>query len=751
MRDDSEEEDMIFDVYAVDKHGKRSPVDRDDVGLWKELRIVGVLRYMARQLSLDSFDPKITPLHLNDDCLTCFASREFLPLPNEPSPDFVPPPLASRSSSRLNISTDNIRATINSNSESLPISISGPLSAEEAFLEFIAPFLPEGFALGSYVRGSQPTIVNNLLVQIPFKYLLRQGCSNVLIDWCCRMSVDMPDFLSLEAKARRKTPPFTGHKDHSSSSNATSDDSTTQDSSSTSTPQTYSDSIVPPTEQSDEDAYSSCVNALLQSIVDHPDSLDNLVELSLTLMNRGERTKAIEYAQLVANQYPEDARALHCAARIFALTNQPELALNYLLSVPVRQPPPCKDFVGVAFHRYATEPHYDYPNADQCRRIEEVDLIVIEESEADLSLSRANLNKVERQFYRIFHIIKKISGRDVLVNLIRQRAPLIKDAQDKARIEQQKAIAKERENRAPPRSKRAQKVKKIQVKSNSAEERESANKDSSSDTNNSSNLNSASESSSSASTPPNSSSPAPDQSSHGDSNRSESETHNSEQQHASPSESERFSLPPISKSTLAQDKQQESSIPATETPPIVEEHPDFFVIDMDTPLPSPLAYQLDVTYDTVRYAYLSLLEDLRTVEKWTFLPSMSVAALVRLGLIHKRLGAHDLALEAFETAMTLGWSFRGCRELCFLHVQAGKVRQALECADRNLRHLTHRWSTSYPDWQLRAALWRLVSRKSLKHVLHILENLQTVNDWHPFLRRSLEDAPYHQVDNSSLL
>jgi len=201
-------------------------------------------------------------------------------------------------------------------------------------------------------------------------------------------------------------------------------------------------------------------------------------------------------------------------------------------------------------------------------------------------------------------------------------------------------------------------------------------------------------------------------------------------------------------------KTQQQQQPQQQHPPLAQTvsntDSDFFVIDMDRPLPPPLSYHLDVTYDTTRHAYLSLLEDLKTVEKWTALPSMSVAALVRLGLIHKRLGAHDLALEAFETALTIGWSFRGCRELCFLHVHAGKVRQALDLADRSLRHLTHRWGTSYPDWQLRAALWRLVGRKGLKHVLHILENLQTVNDWHPFLRRCLEDSPFHQVDNSSL-
>jgi tetratricopeptide (TPR) repeat protein len=690
MRGESEEEDMVFDVYAVDKHGKRSAIQRDDVALWKELRIAGVLRYMARQLSLDGFDPKITPLHLNEDCLTCFASREFLPLPDlSPSPDSIAanspsassaslPP--SRSGSRMNLSVENLKPT---NPAPGPISLVGPMSAEEAFLEFLVPFLPSGQLLGSYIRHSTPTITNNLMIQIPFKYLLRQGCSNVMIDFACRMSIDVPELIALESKARRKTPAFVDPDKKSPNTSAHEDDASSAN---------------------DEDPHASCVNALLQAVIESPNSLDMLIELSITLFAKGERVKALEYAILATQQHPEDFRALYTAAKIHALSNHPELALDFLFAVPVCQPPPCKDFVGVAFHRYATEPHYDHPNADQCRRIEEVDLAAMEESEAELSLNRANLNKTERQFYRLFHTIIKISGKDVLIKLIRERASKLKDAQEKARIAHRKALEVEAENRPPPRSKRARLT------------QSQANKASSSSSN-----------ASSAST---------DDTSVGD------------EVIASISLS---STVPITKS-LAESRNAGISLASSETVSGSEsaEDPEFFVIDMNQPLPPPLAYNLDVTYDTTRHAYLSLLEDLGTVEKWTVLPAMSVAALVRLGLIHKRLGAYDLALEAFETAITLGWSFRGCRELCFLHVQAGKVRQVLESTDRSLRHLTHRWGTSYPDWQLRAALWRVVARKSLKHVLHILENLQEVNDWHPFLRRCLEDAPYHQVDNSSL-
>lgn len=688
MRGDSEEDDMIFDMYAIDKHGKRSAIQRDDVSLWKELRVAGVLRFMARQLSLDGFDPKITPLHLNDDCLTCFASREFLPLPDlvQPSDSITTPANSrppSRSGSRLNLSIENIRSTAASDAQG-PISLEGPLSAEEAFLEFLVPFLPSGPLLGSYVRGSQPTIVNNLMIQIPFKYLLRQGCSNVFIDFACRMSIDVPDMISLEAKARRKTPPFSD-QDKKTSPNTS----------------THEEDANSPEE---DDPHTSCVSALLQAVVDNPNSLDMLIELSITLYGRGERVKALEYAKLAAQQYPEDYRALYTAARIFALSNQPEIALDYLFSLPIRQPPPCKDFVGVAFHRYATEPHYEYPNADQCRRIEEVDLAVMEENEAELSLTRANLNKIERQFYRLFHSILKISGRDVLVKIIRERAPRLKDAQEKARFEHRKALELEAENRPPPRSRRGRLGKSLASSSQSA-----------------------------------------------DLSGSEPSSPRAESPRLEPIST---SPPPISKSLAeSQSSGTKPVITEEELSEAVQaqaDHPDFHVIDMNAPLPPPLAYNLDVTYDTTKHAYLSLLEDIRTVERWTVLPSMSVAALVRLGLIHKRLGAYDLALEAFETAITLGWSFRGCRELCFLHVQAGKVRQALECADRSLRHLTHRWGTSYPDWQLRSALWRVVARKSLKHVLHILENLQEVNDWHPFLRRCLEDAPYHQVDNSGM-
>jgi tetratricopeptide (TPR) repeat protein len=711
MRSDEEEEDMLFDMYAVDKNGKRSPIERDDLALWKELRIAGVLRYMARQLGLDSFDPKITPLHLNDDCLTCFASREFLPMPDLPdsitaaaqqnqgtsTPSISRAP--SRSSSKISLSAENVKPTASSD----PISLIGPLSAEEAFLEFLVPFLPQGFALGSYVRGSQPTIVNNLMIQIPFKYMLEQGCSHIMIDWCVRMSIDIPDMLALEAKARRKTPAFVDPEKKSTHSRQESGDGEGHNMDG----------------EEESDPYTNCVNALLQGVVDRPDSLDILIELSVTLLARGERAKAIEYCTLATEQYPEDSRALYCAAKIHALTNQPEQALNYLLAVPVRQPPPCKDFVGIAFHRYATEPHYDYPNADQCRRIEEVDLVVMEENEAELSLARANLNKVERFFYRLFHIIIKISGKDVLLHMIRERGPKIKEAQEKARIEHKKAMELEAENRPPPRSKR-QKL-----------------------------GNSRLAASSSASTSPTSTTP-PRRHSKTDSEGSNKELPSPTSPSPNPA-ADNVELAPISatSTTSAKSPSDEPVTPRAKNESS-DDHPDFFVIDVDKPLPPPLSYHLDVTYDTVRHAFLSLLEDLKTVERWTALPSMSVAALVRLGLIHKRLGAYDLALEAFETALTLGWSFRGCRELCFLHVQAGKVRQALECADRSLRHLTHRWGTSYPDWQLRAALWRVVARRGLKHVLHILENLQDVNDWHPFLRRALEDAPYHQVDYASM-
>lgn len=706
MRGDGEDEDMNFDIYAVDKNGRRSPVQRDDVALWKELRIAGVLRYMARQLSLDSFDPKITPLHLNDDCLVSFASREFLGVPDENAlasstasvgasgSDSISAPAsrsASRSNSRVNLSVENIAP------DALlpaPISLVGPMCAEEAFLEFLVPFLQSGTLLGSYTRGSTTTIVNNLMVQIPFKYMLRQGCSNTMIDWACRMSIDVPEMLSLEAKARRKIPVFVDPAKKSSSAPSEEEHG----------------------EATDED-HTNCVNALLQAVSQNPNSLDMLIELSVTLLIRGERQKAIEYAKLAVEQFPDDFRALHAAAKVFALTNQPEAALKYLLTVPIRQPPPSKDLIGVAFHRYSTEPHYEYPNADQIRRIEEVDLAQIEESEADLMLARATLNKVERQYYRLFHTIVKISGRDILVKLIRERAPRIRDAQEKARVEQKKAIEAEEANRPPPRNRRGLKSPRKPESRPSQSGTSSSNDSRASSTTHSrqSSTTSADDSSSvsSTSSPTTASSSAPTTT-------------------VSPPVSPRSVVPP-------------SSVAAAESAAS-----DFTIIDMNQPLPPPLNWHLDVSYDTLRHSYLSLMEDLRTVERWIVGPTMSVAALVRLGLIHKRLGAHDLALESFETALTIGWSFSGCRELCFLHVQVGKVRQALECADRSLRHLTHRWGTSYPDWQLRSALWRIVGRKGLKHVLHILENLQEVNDWHPFLRRCLEDAPYHLVDNSSL-
>lgn len=715
MRGDNEEEDMNFDIYAVDKHGRRSPVQRDDVALWKELRIAGVLRYMARQLSLDSFDPKITPLHLNDDCLVSFASREFLGLPDDenaasatasanaaagaPAGDSISAASSrstSRSSSRMNLSVDNIAPS--NAAETVPISLVGPMSAEEGFLEFLVPFLQSGTLLGSYTRGSSTTLVNNLMIQVPFKYMLRQGCSNVMIDWACRMSIDIPEMIALEAKARRKTPLFIDpSKKASTSSGPAGEDADAA-------------------ESSFDDDHTNCVNALLQAVSQKPNSLDMLIELSVTLLNRGERQKAIEYAKLAVDQYPEDFRALHTAAKIFALTNQPELALTYLFATPVCQPPPSKDLVGVAFHRYATEPHYDYPNADQIRRIEEVDLAQIEESEADLLLNRANLNKVERQYYRLFHTIVKISGRDILVKLIRDRAPKIRESQDKARLEQKKAIEAEEANRPPPRRRALKTPRKTGESSSNA-------------------------ASSSGTSTPGATSPSPKASSANHSRQSSTTSIDSAaSSSAASTTSSSSSNNPVSPRSI---------VPPSNIGPS-EIASEFTVIDMDQPLPPPLNWHLDVSYDTLRHSYLSLMEDLRTIERWIVGPSMSVSALVRLGLIHKRLGAYDLALESFETALTIGWSFSGCRELCFLHVQTGKVRQALECADRTLRHLTHRWGTSYPDWQLKAALWRIVARKGLKHVLHILENLQEVNDWHPFLRRCLEDSPYHQVDNSAL-
>lgn len=753
IRGDGEDEDMIFDIYAVDKNGRRSQVQREDTALWKELRIAGVLRYMARQLSLDSFDPKITPLHLNDDCLTCFASREYLGLPNEDelnsgisgassgigapgqhsSDSISAPPSrpASRSNSRISLSIENLPTS--ASNDTIPISLVGPMSAEEAFLEFLVPFLPSGLLLGPYTRGSTPTIVNNLMIQISSKYMLRQGCSNVLIDWACRMSIDIPEMISVEAKARRKTPVFVDPSKKRESQEDGDQNENDQD-----------------------DATTSCVNALLQAVSKTPNSLDMLIELSATLLGRGERNKAAEYANLAVEQFPDDYRAVHCAAKVYASSNQPEEALRCLFSVSVCQPPPCKDFVGIAFHRYTTEPHYDFPNADQIRRIEEVDLAVIEESEADLSLSRANLNKVERQFYRLFHTIVKISGRDVLVKIIKERAPKIREAQEKARNEQKRAMEIAAQNRPPPRNRRATMKNVTSSKKNNDIASTSKTNDSIPSPNSSQN-NSSSDLKQPQSTGATSSSP---------STSPRSPLSNSGDSHASSSAS---SVGPITEnpsSTISKAQAAEQLLGASAVPPsprsIVpassvgisspgsDGSEDFHVIDMDSPLPPPLTYHLDVSYDTLRHAYLSLLEDLRTVERWIAGPSMSVAALVRLGLIHKRLGAYDLALECFETALTVGWSFVGCRELCFLHVQTGKVRQTLECADRSLRHLTHRWGTSYPDWQLKAALWRIVSRKGLKHVLHILENLQEVNDWHPFLRRCLEDAPYHQVDNSSL-
>lgn len=690
MRGDGDDEDMNFDIYAVDKNGRRSPVQRDDTALWKELRIAGVLRYMARQLGLDSFDPKITPLQLNDDCLTSFSSREFLGLPDDEnasstttgatagsgsdsiSASASSSRAASRSSSRINLSVDGITPV----GEQVPISLVGPMCAEEAFLEFLVPFLQSGLLLGSYTRGSTTTIVNNLMVQVPFKYMLRQGCSNIMIDWACRMSIDVPEMLSLEAKARRKTPVFV---DPAKKASSPQDDEAAQSGL-----------------NGDED-HTNCVNALLQAVSQQPNSLDMLIELSVTLLTRGERQKAIEYAKLAVEQHPDDFRALYAAAKVFALTNQPELALSYLFTSPVVQPPPSKDLVGAPFHRYATEPHYDYPNADQIRRIEEVDLAQIEESEADLMLTRANLNKIERQYYRLFHTIVKISGRDILVKLIRERAPKIRDSQEKARLEQRKAKEEEEANRPPPRNRRVKSPRKPATSSET-------------------------------------------------SSRASSTAHSRQSSTASvesSSASSASSSAPVSPRSIVPPSNIQPDVPSSASPA------EFTEIEMNQSSP-PLAWHLDVSYDTLRHSYLSLMDDLRTVERYFASPTMSVAGLVRLGLIHKRLGAYDLALESFETALTIGWSFTGCRELCFLHVQIGKVRQALECADRSLRHLTHRWGTSYPDWQLRSALWRIVSRKGLKHVLHILENLQEVNDWHPFLRRCLEDAPYHLVDNSAL-